>query len=159
VERDYVRAQRAHYAAHPRLRFDIGVTVVLAGIGIALLRSPILHWLGLACIAVSAAFALMLIAAFTVIPSLAFRWEPKFRDDYSLTFSPEDIHFRTTHIDSRLQWGMYSRALIDAHSYILYYGSRQFTVIPKRAFQSAGQQQEFERLLAEHVPRIVRRDT
>lgn len=157
AERDYVRALRAHYAAHPRLRFDIVVTVVLAGIGLALWRSPILHWLGLACIAVSAAFALMLVAAFTVIPILAFRWEPKFRDAYSLTFSPEDIHFRTTNIDSRLQWGMYSRALIDAHSYILYYGSRQFTVIPKRALEGAEQQEAFEQLLAQRVSRIVRR--
>jgi len=101
----------------------------------------------------------MLIAVFTIIPPLAFRREPKFRDDYALTFSPEGIHFRTAHIDSRLQWSLYSRALIDAHSYILYYGSRQFTVLPKRIFQSAEQQQAFEQLLTQHVSQIVRRDT
>ena len=101
----------------------------------------------------------MLIAAFTVIPPLAFRREPKFRDDYSLTFSPEGIHFRTAHIDSQLQWSMYSRALVDAHSYVLYYGSHQFTVIPKRVFQSAEQQQAFEQLLTQHVSQIVRRDS
>jgi hypothetical protein len=101
----------------------------------------------------------MLIAAFTIIPPLAFRREPKFRDDYSLTFSPEGIHFRTAHIDSQLQWSMYSRALIDAHSYMLYYGSRQFTIIPRRVFQSGEQQQAFEQLLSQHVSQIVRRDT
>ncbi len=100
----------------------------------------------------------MLIAAFTVIPPLVFRREPKFRDEYSLTFSPEGIHFRTAHIDSQLQWSMYSRALIDAHSYVLYYGSRHFTVIPKRFFESIEQQQAFEQLLTQHVSQIVRRD-
>jgi len=48
--------------------------------------------------------------------------------------------------------------LIDAHSYILYYGSRQFTVVPKRVFQSVEQQQAFEQLLTQHVSQIVRRD-
>jgi len=44
--------------------------------------------------------------------------------------------------------GMYSRALVDAHSFVLYYGSRSFTVIPKRVFPTAEQQQAFEKLLA-----------
>ena len=159
AESDYVRALRAHYASRLRLRLDIVVTVVLVGIGVYLWQSPNLHWLGLACIVIGAAFALMLIAAFTVIPPLAFRREPKFRDDYSLTFSPEGILFRTAHIDSQLQWSMYSRALIDAQSYVLYYGSRQFTVIPKRVFQSIEQQQAFEQLLTQHVSQVARRDT
>ncbi len=158
AESDYVRALRAHYASRLRLRLDIVVTIVLVGIGVYLWRSPSLHWLGLACIVVAVVFALMLVAAFTVIPPLAFRREPKFRDDYSLTFSPEGIHFRTAHIDSQLQWSIYSRALVDVHSYVLYYGSRQFTVIPKRVFQSVEQLQSFEQLLAQHVSQIVRLD-
>jgi hypothetical protein len=159
AESDYVRALRAHYASYLRLRLDIVVTVVLVGIGVYLWRSSSLHWLGLACIVIAVAFALMLIAAFIIIPPLAFRREPKFRDNYSLTFSPEGIHFRTAHIDSQLQWSMYSRALIDAHSYILYYGSRQFTAIPKRVFQGVEQQRAFEQLLTQQVSQIVRRDT
>jgi hypothetical protein len=159
AERDYVRALRAHYASHLRLRLDIAVTILLAGVGIYLWRSPSGHWLGIVCVVIAIAFGLMLVAAFTVIPPLAFRREPKFRDDYSLTFSPEGIHFCTAHIDSWLQWNIYSRALIDAHSYILYYGTRQFTVLPKRVFQSIEQQQAFEQLLTHHVSPIVRRDT
>jgi hypothetical protein len=157
MESDYVRAVRAHYASHLRLRLDIFVTVVLAFAGVYLCRSPATRWFGIACVSISVVFALILIAAFTVIPRLAFRREPKFRDDYALTFSEEGIHFRTAHIDSQLQWSMYSRALVGARSYVLYYGSRSFTVIPKRVFQSADQQQIFERLLAQHVREIVRR--
>ncbi len=159
AESDYVRALRAHYASRLRLRLDIVVTLALAGIGAYLWHSPRGHWLGIACIVVAVAFGLMLVAAFTIIPPLAFRREPKFRDHYSLTFSPEGIHFRTAHIDSQLQWSMYSRALIDTHSYVLYYSSRQFTVIPKRVFENVEQQQVFEQLLAQHVSKIVRRDT
>jgi hypothetical protein len=157
AENDYARALRAHYASQLRLPVDILVIIVLIGAGAYFWRYPSLHWLAVGGISLALVFALMLIAAFTVIPALVFRREPKFRDDYSLTFSPEGIHFRTAHIDSQLQWSMYSRALIDAHSYVLYYGSRQFTVIPKRVFQSAEQRQAFEQILTQRISNIVRR--
>ena len=159
LESDYVRAVRAHYASRVHLRLDIVVIVALVGIGIYLWRSPDLYWLGAACVVMAFVFALLLIAGFIIAPVLIFRREPKFRDNYSLTFSAEGIRFSTAHIDSQLQWSLYSRALVDAHSYVLYYGSRQFTVIPKRVFQSAEDQQTFEQMLTQHVPQIVRRGT
>ena len=159
VESDYVRAQRAHHGTRLRLRLDIALTVVLAGVGAGIWHVPELHWLGLTSVVISVGFALMLVTVFMVIPRLVFRSEPKFRDEYSVTFSPEGIHFRTAHIDSQLQWSVYSRALIDADSYLLYYGVRQFSVIPKRVFQSVEQQQAFEQLLTEHVSQIVRRQS
>jgi hypothetical protein len=102
-------------------------------------------------------FGLILVAAFLVIPRLAFRHQPKFRDEYSLTFSQEGIHFQTAHIDFHLEWSIYSRALVDAHSYVLYWGSRTFTVIPKRVFQNTEQQGAFEQLLTARIPKIVRK--
>jgi len=104
-------------------------------------------------------FVLILVAAFSVIPVIVFRREAKYRDNYSLTFSSENIHFRTIHIDSQLQWSMYSRALIDAHSFVLYYGSRSFSVIPKRVFETAEQQAAFEKLISEKIPEISKKDS
>ena len=158
-ETDYVRALRAHYASRLRLRLDIGVAVLLAGGGAYLWRSPASHWFGVGCLVASVSFALFLLAAFTVIPRFTFHREPKFRDDYSLRFSEDGIHFRTAHIDSQLQWTLYSSALIDTHSYVLYYGIRRFTIIPKRVFASPEQRRAFEQMLTQHVPQITRRDT
>ncbi len=110
------------------------------------------------CVAASVLLVLILIAAFFVIPPLAFRREPKFRDDYSLTLSSEGIHFRTAHIHSKLQWSMYSRALIDSHSYVLYYGLNQFSVIPRRVFRSVDEQREFEEMLTKHVATIEKKN-
>jgi hypothetical protein len=72
-----------------------------------------------------------------------------------LSFSPQGIRFHTAHIDSDLEWGLYTGALVDAYSFILYYGSQQFTVIPKRAFQDASQRQTFEYLLAQNISKVV----
>src|ERR1700686_3389529 len=154
AEQDYVRAMRAHYASRLRLPLDIAVIVGLAVLGAYEAWSGS-HGFGITLLSVSVVFALMLVAAFAIIPRIAFRGQPKFRDDYSLEFSPQGIHFRTAHIDSDLQWSMYTSALVDAHSFILYYGSQQFTVIPKRVFQDVLQRQTFEQLLDQNVSNVV----
>jgi len=156
-ERDYVRAMRAHYALRLRLRLDITVAVVAAPLGVYLWHSPESRWYGMALVSVSAVFTLLLIAAFGIIPHLAFRREMKFRDEYTLAFSPDGIRFHTEHIESQLQWSLYSHALVTADSYILYYGEAVFSLIPKRVFQNAEQQAVFEELLSQKVPRIVRK--
>lgn len=152
---DIVRAMRAHNATQMRPRLDIFLTATLAAAGAYFWSSSGSHWFGIFCVAVSGAFLLILLAAFVIIPPLAFRLNPKYRDDYSLTFSPDGIHFRTVHVDSQLQWSLYSRALVDAYSYVLYHGARMFTVIPKRVFQNSEEQNAFERMLGQHIPKII----
>jgi hypothetical protein len=153
-EHDYVQAMRTHYASRLRLPVDVAVIIGMIVFGIYEVNSGSKTF-GIAAMVVSVLFALMLVAAFFVIPIYAFRSQPKFRDDYSLVFSPEGIQFRTANIDSNLQWSMYDRALIDAKSFILYYGKQQFTVIPKRVFGSAQQLEVFETMLRKHVPNVV----
>jgi hypothetical protein len=155
-EIDYVRAVRAHYSHHLQVRLDIILAIVLAAGGIYLLQTS-RHTLGFACLGGAILLGLLMFAAFFVIPPLNFRREPKFREDYSLTFSQDGIHFQTEHIDSELQWSLYSKALIDRNSYLLYYGTRQFTIIPKKAFHGIDEQFRFEQMLAQHIPKIIRR--
>jgi hypothetical protein len=152
-EQQYARAVRTHYASRLRLPLDILVTIALVVGGVYELRSGSQSF-GIFLLSAAGVFTLILIAAFVVIPKLAFR-QPTLREHYSLTFSPEGIHFQTTDIDSQLQWKMYSHALIDKESFLLYYGSNQFTVIPKSAFQTAAEREAFERLLADKVSKVV----
>ena len=154
---DIVRGMRSHYASRMRPRLDIVLAVGLALAGTYLLRSPDSHWSGVFALCASAAFVAMLLAAFVILPPLAFRLEPKYHDDYALFFSADGIHFRTVHIDSQLQWDLYSRALVDDYSYVLYSGSRIFSIIPKRVFQGPEQRQAFEQMLGQHIPRIVKK--
>ncbi len=158
-EQDIVRAMRAHVASRLRLKLDIAVVVATALLAVCLWQSPDLYWYSRALVGLLVVFVLILIAAFSVVPVMLFRREAKYRDDYSLTFSSESIHFRTVHIDSELQWSMYSRAFIDARSFVLYYGSRSFTVIPKRVFETAEQQAAFEKLISEKIPEISKKDS
>jgi hypothetical protein len=151
TENDYARGLRLHYAntLHPKRDGVISIVMAVVGAYFWLTTEP--RWIGITLTAVSGLLILLLLAAFFVIPKLVFRREPKFRDDYSLTFSTEGVHFQTAHIDSNLKWEIYTHVLTDSKSYILYYGKASFTIIPKRAFESVSQQQSFEELLAKFV--------
>jgi YcxB-like protein len=156
TQMDYVKAMRAHYASRLRLPLDIAAVFGAAALGAYELWSGS-HITGVVMLALAGFFVMMLLAAFFVIPVLTFRSEPRFRDEYALSFSQQGIHFRTAHIDSDLQWTLYTRVLVDASSFILYYGSRQFTVVPRRAFQDDAQRLMFERMLAKHAAKVVDR--
>ncbi|MFZ0523246.1 MAG: YcxB family protein [Candidatus Acidiferrales bacterium] len=151
-EQDYVQAMRAHYASRLKLRLDAVVAAASALVGIYLSRFPDMRVWGFVLICLSAVLVVMLFLAFVVIPRVVFRREPKFRDEYSLTFSSDGIHFRTVHINSQLEWSLYTRVLVGAHSLVLYHGNNSFTVIPKRVFESAEQLAAFERLIKENIP-------
>ena len=99
---DIARATRSHYASRMRPRLDLVMAILLAAADAYLLRSPGSHLSGVFAVGASGAFLSLLLAAFGVVPALAFRLEPKYRDEYSLIFSQEGIHFRTVHIDSQL---------------------------------------------------------
>lgn len=157
LESDFVRATRAHIAVRMRIWLDIIAVVLGLVVAVYLWPSADWHWLSITLLSIFGIFGLFLAAAFTVIPMMVFRRELKVRDEYVLTFSQDGIHFKTAHIDSHLQWSLYSWALIDSYSYVLYYGVRSFTVIPKRVFQSVEQQTAFAQLLTENVSKIVRK--
>lgn len=153
VEADYVRAVRTHEFSSLLWRIDIVAILMFAAIGCYLRHSSI----GIFFICASVAMAFMHFASVTIIPRISFRRQPKFQQPYELRFSLDGLHFQTKGVDSRLQWNIYSRALADDCSYLLYHGKREFTVIPTRVFDSPDQREVFERLLTQKIPRIRRR--
>jgi hypothetical protein len=157
-EHDYVQAMRAHYASRLRLKPDIAIAVASTLSGAYLSRFPDTRVLGVGLMCLAVVLVVMLVVAFTVVPRVVFRREPRFRDEYSLTFSSEGIDFRTLHINSHLEWSVYTRVLVAAHSFVLYHGNNSFTVIPKRVFETTEQLAAFERLIKEKIPEARTKD-
>jgi len=157
AETDYVRAMRAHYASYLRVWRDLCIIVVAGTAAAYLWRVPGFHWLGVTLLVLSVSMALILIAAFVIIPPWVFRRNPKLRDEYSFEISPQGIHYATLHIDTHLQWSLFTRTLIDSHSYLLYWDSRAFVLLPKRVFQTIEERTTFEQLLAEYIPEKARK--
>lgn len=155
-EIDYVRALRAHYRTVLHVSLDVAGIALGLACGAYLATSANMFWPGVGLILLMGLLALMILSAFFIIPQVQFRREVRFRDWYELRFSNDGIYFRTLNIKSELRWSLYSRALVDAHSYVLYYGKSTFTVIPKRYFQDPEQLARFDRLVEEKIATIVR---
>jgi hypothetical protein len=105
----------------------------------------------------SAALALIIVLALFVLPHAAYRKTEKFKQPYHLQFSEDAIEFSTQGLESRLEWQLYGRVLIDRYSYLLYYGKDSFTIVPKRVFADPDAKQTFEGLLDRKIKTVVRR--
>ncbi len=77
---------------------------------------------------------------------LWFKHNPKFRETYHLVADPSGLHFKTESIDSKLTWSHFSRVLEDGRLLLLIYGTRMYSVIPKRAFRSEDELGRFRSL-------------
>jgi hypothetical protein len=73
---------------------------------------------------------------------------------HRVDFTKNGIHFKTTNIDSNLNWSMYTHVLTNCEHYLLYYGKNQYTVIPSRVFESPDQLKAFDQLLKEKIKNI-----
>lgn len=84
---------------------------------------------------------------------IQYQRNPKYRDEYYLTFSPENIHFKTAAIDSVLQWTNYDDVIENADLFLLMYGKGLYTLVPKRCFHSNDEIDAFRALLNQTIPR------
>ena len=87
------------------------------------------------------------------LPRTYFRGDGKFRDQYEVTFSDECIRVKTSQIDSKLAWSLYTKVLEGRDMYLLVYGRdlRMMTAIPKRAFTNKEQENKFRELIKRHI--------
>lgn len=103
-------------------------------------------------------FPLALLGWFSFSPlqkwktKVEFQRNPKFREEYHLTFTRENIHFKTASIDSNLQWTHYEKFIEGPDSFLLMYGKGLYTLVPKRAFHSVEEKNEFRALLQTIFP-------
>ena len=147
TEEEYIRAVRMFYerAYHTRFNFLLGSFVALLGaLGVAAGFQVLFPAV---CLAVGSALLALHGFAYFVTPRRHYESNPKLRERYELDFHDEGILFRSKGVESRLEWGLYSKVLETAEFYLLMYGKDMFTVIPKRAFRDQLHENVFRELL------------
>lgn len=87
------------------------------------------------------------------LPRRYFRGDPKFRDEYSLSFSDEGIGFKTKNINASVAWSLYSGLIENESFYLLIYGKdiASISIIPKRVFRDAQQETAIREMLRRHI--------
>ena len=87
------------------------------------------------------------------IPRRYFRGDPKFRDEYHLTFSDAGIQFQTLNMSSMIAWNFYTGLIEDDKFYLMKYGNNihSVSILPKRAFADSRQEATFRQLLRRNL--------
>ena len=155
TEQEYLDAIRFYFWRSKELLARLIISCVLFSIGLLLMYA----WLEFS-IPVWATVILMFIAGVGFfhgyvidLPRGRFRGDPKFREEYNLTFSDDGIEFKTQSISSSIAWSLYTRVIENDSFYILVYGKNihSLSIIPKRVFRDNQQERTFRELLRRNI--------
>jgi hypothetical protein len=153
---EYLRALRRHYKSvlHPVRDVIVGLAMLVAGL---LLYSAYggLFYLLVPTI-LGAILLIIVVYALLILPVLIYRSDPRLKWEYSLTFFDDRIEFKTNEVDSTLGWPLYHSWRRDDEFYILYYGKRDLSVIPRRAFESDESDRQFTALVERKIGRAAK---
>jgi len=144
---EHLAAERLYCRSTIFWKIDKAVGAVLIGIGIYLIYQVGIVWWSIIWIPLGILEACNLLTLRPIQILLWFKRNPKLRETYHLSFGESGIHFRTASIDSHIKWDHYSRVLENESLYLLIYGSRMYTLIPKRAFSSVLELEAFKSLV------------
>jgi hypothetical protein len=155
TEREYLAAIRFYFWRSKELLARLIVSCLLFSIGLLLINA----WVGF-FIPVWADVILMFIAGVGFfhgyvidLPRGYFRGDPKYREEYNLTFSEKGIDFKTQNINSSIAWSLYTRVIENDSFYILVYGKNihSLSIIPKRVFRDSQQERTFREMLRRNI--------
>ncbi|HEV2914166.1 MAG TPA: YcxB family protein [Pyrinomonadaceae bacterium] len=147
TEKEWVAATRLYITGQPGLLLRFGVAFMLLALAFVLFAAINEVVMSLFLLSMGLVLFTFVLALFFIFPRQRFRSDPKYRDEYSLEFTEEGIHFKTDQLDSRLNWSLYNRVLENESFYVLVYGKGMISVIPKRAFTAVDQETNFRSLL------------
>ena len=131
---EYIRAMRRYYKTKLQVKRDLLGGVIAISCGVYLLNTIETVTLAWFSIVAGVVLVSLVIYAIYVLPRLMYRSQPKLKDEYRLEFRDDGIEFKTKEIDSNLKWSVYHSWLRDSEFYLLYHGTRDVSVIPRRSF-------------------------
>jgi hypothetical protein len=151
--KDHIEAQRVLYSKSVMAKLDKVVAVLLFGFGIYCVVFVGLRWWTIIWFPLAVAEWFDWLSLSRWRTRIEFQRNPKFREKYHLTFSRENIHFKTASLDSILQWAHYERVIESPDLFLLMYGKGLYTLIPKRCFNSNKEMNVFRTLLSQTIAR------
>ena len=155
TEKEYIAATRFYVLHSSQLLlglitfyvlFSAGLVILTVVLGFALPTWALAALIGLLGISMWHRYVIDL-------PRRYFRGDPKFREEYHLTFSDGGIEFQTQSVNAMIAWNMFTRVLENDKFYLTVYGRdlHSVSVIPKRAFVNSKQEANFRELLRRHI--------
>ncbi len=148
---DHLAAERLYYKSTVLSKVDKVVAAILLLLGVFSILGAGVRWWTLLFFPFAFLEWFNLLSLRPLGIRIWFKKNPKFNETYNIELDQNGIHFRTKSIDSRLTWDHYTRVLEDERLWLLVYGTRMYSVIPKRAFKSNEEVARFRRLIDKNI--------
>ncbi|MCL2076176.1 MAG: YcxB family protein [Betaproteobacteria bacterium] len=148
---EHLAADRLYYRSTLFWKLDKIVGALLFVIGIYLIYTVGLVWWSLIWIPLGLLEAFSLLSLRPIQVRIWFKRNPQLSGTYHLSIGESGIYFRTTSIDSHVKWDIYSRFMENEALYLLIFGHRMCTVIPKRAFRTTADLETFKSLVSRNI--------
>ena len=130
-----------------------GVVALLIGICVLLFTESKL-W-AFALIVPSLVLLLMIGYVKFVVPIKIYQAaKRKLSSEYMIQFRDDGMRFRYSDIDSSLKWSVFSTWLRDNEFYILYHGTRDVSVVPRRSFANGDDDRLMDMLVRKIGPSL-----
>lgn len=157
-EDEYCRALRLYHLHTKMNKFDI-IFFIIAIILIVFSRRYLTEsWLGTVLLIVLVIWVIVVILSLFIIPRIHYRQNPKLRDECFLTFSENGIKFKTSYIDSNIEWSLYNKIWESKEFYYLFHGKAMFSIIPKRAFVNEQDENRFKAFLNRKISEEIKKN-
>lgn len=152
---EHQRAQRLFYARRSLFaRADKIVAVLAAAFGVLTVTTDGLQWWSVMWLVAAPLIWFNRLTTAPLVVRYVFRRTAKFHERTALTFSDEQIRYKTPSIDSTLDWSLFTDLVEDDQLFLLRYKApRTYAIIPKRAFASPAAIAEFRDLVGRKLAR------
>lgn len=152
---EHLAAERLYYRSTFWWKADRIVAVLLIAFGIFAVSAAGARWWTILPFPLAIAEWFHLLSIRPLQTRFWFHRNPKHLGTYRLSFSDSGIGFETTSIESKLAWTHYTRVLEGDLVTLLVYGTRMYTLVPRRASADDAQYARFLALVRRHVSERV----
>ena len=154
---EFVKATQQYLLANGTIRkYDPAIVVVFLLFSVCFRFFFDLTTLGVILFVITLLFSAFAGLLYFYMPVLLYKRNPKYHEAYTLAFSKDSINFKTPSIDSVIQWSAYAELWESEDFYFLIQAPRAYSVIPKRTFKDAADQQVFEEMAALNIKKSKR---
>lgn len=160
TETEYLAATRLYFWHSKEVLMRLIVSYVL--VTAVLLVLPLMMGISLPLwfnLALMCLIALAWFRGYVVdLPRRYFRGDPKFREEYHLTFSDAGVEFQTQNMSAMVAWSYYTGVIENDKFYLLIYGKNinAVSILPKRVFQDSKQETIFRQLLRRNLDHTLK---
>lgn len=118
----------------------------------ALLVAMGMRLVGTVFISINALLMFCVAYGYVALPIQSWRALENNRKQQTYEFSPEGVNEQLASVSASLKWGVFSRVVETRDFYVFMVGGRRATFVPKRAFESPLDHENYRQLVRGHVP-------